>query len=221
MFTMKVVHILFGGTFCLAFHLDITMQNEINYGDLGEEVHHPDYVTKGEFNRLKQTVDMQALQIAIMKKGEELYKERLNTLREELKKLKDEPKIVFSASVLTALGPFDTARRIDYTDVTVNEGNAYNPTTGVFTAYIRGVYFFSYTAVSQKVKLVISLMKNDKRVVSLWNKGDSDSGDLFSNAVILSLEVGDWVYIKLQKDDPAHDNENQYITFIGFLMFPL
>jgi hypothetical protein len=43
---------------------------------------------------------------------------------------------------------------IIFEDANINEGNCYNPTTGVFTAVYRGIYKFSMTIMAQMDSIV-------------------------------------------------------------------
>ncbi len=43
---------------------------------------------------------------------------------------------------------------IVFEDANINEGNGYNPTTGIFTAAYRGIYKFSMTIMAQMDSIV-------------------------------------------------------------------
>jgi hypothetical protein len=48
---------------------------------------------------------------------------------------------------------------IIFENADVNEGNGYNPTTGIFTAAYRGIYKFSMTIMAQ-MDSIVSLIKD-------------------------------------------------------------
>ncbi len=48
---------------------------------------------------------------------------------------------------------------IIFENADVNEGNGYNPTTGIFTAAYRGIYKFSMTIMAQ-MDSIVSLIKS-------------------------------------------------------------
>ncbi len=66
---------------------------------------------------------------------------------------------------------------------------------------------------------VVSLMKNGVRLASVWDTAGSDANDMGSNAVVIPLEVGDNVYVQLQANRIVYDDNMNYNTFSGFLLF--
>lgn len=92
---------------------------------------------------------------------------------------------------------------------------------GIFTATVKGFYFFSYTAyTAHVVNTFVSLMKNNENVASLWDTESSDLNDSGSSSAILKLEVGDHVYMRLHEGKQLYDDTANYNTFSGFLLFP-
>ncbi|RXN01613.1 Complement C1q tumor necrosis factor-related protein 3 [Acipenser ruthenus] len=138
----------------------------------------------------------------------------------------EKPKIAFSASLFDGnrkqLGPFNTAIAIVYPDIRTNVGNCFNVHTGIFTATVKGVYYFSYTAyTAHSINTFVSLTKNGKTVASLWDTDQNDTSDSGSNSAVLELEVGDSVYMKLHENKQLFDDSARYNSFSGFLLFPL
>ncbi|KAG7462150.1 hypothetical protein MATL_G00199880 [Megalops atlanticus] len=132
---------------------------------------------------------------------------RLNTterLLEELKS-KDRPSVAFSASLVqsgeTFRGPFSSDTTLVYKNVFTNIGKAYCPNTGVFTAPLRGVYYFSFSTFGYGSQLSGAvLVKNGQRVVSSYDHKSSDSSDGAGNAAVLQLEAGEQVHMHLWAD---------------------
>ncbi|XP_043940916.1 complement C1q-like protein 2 [Protopterus annectens] len=152
-------------------------------------------------------------------------KEQVNSLQEELKKMKAVPRIAFSAGLSSGaainLGPFQTPTTIVFPKVMINLGSSYNPSTGIFTALIRGVYCFSYTLFrSSAGKVAASLMRNGSQVTSSWDSDTNDVNDSYSNTVILELDVGDNVYMRLFENRQIYDDQANYTWFSGFLLYP-
>ncbi|CAG2189137.1 unnamed protein product [Mytilus edulis] len=84
---------------------------------------------------------------------------------------------------------------IKFDKVIINTRNGYNPTTGIFTAPIAGVYQFSYTVMSQLGKyLVVYLSHNNIRQQTTWMKGSNHETGTAN--IILNLKKGDQVAVK-------------------------
>ncbi|XP_029979796.1 girdin-like [Sphaeramia orbicularis] len=146
---------------------------------------------------------------------------------EELKRENaDRPKVAFSLSLTDEriIGPFDNELTLKFSKVFTNFGLAYNSTTGIFTAPVRGVYYLRFTTwklPGSDELLGVRVYHNDKRV--MWNdqKGDSLVQGIIANALVLQLEKGDEVYLTLPAGCYMFDNYNNHTTFSGFLLFPV
>ncbi|XP_063058710.1 complement C1q-like protein 3 [Engraulis encrasicolus] len=115
------------------------------------------------------------------------------------------PQVAFSAALRDSdsgdIGPFTVATPLKYKKVFSNTGNSYNPSTGVFTALVKGMYFFRFSMfnnLKSPPNSVVSLRKNAERLVSVIDYVGSDSHDMGSNAVVITLETGDDVYAELE-----------------------
>ncbi|XP_019114207.2 complement C1q-like protein 2 [Larimichthys crocea] len=136
------------------------------------------------------------------------------------------PRVAFSAALRDSgsgdIGPFSTNTPLKYKKVFSNTGNSYNPSTGIFTAMVKGMYFFRFSMfVSTVPNSVVSLMRNGERLSSVWDTSGSDNHDLGSNAMVIPLEVGDNVYIELYAHTKVYDDGMNYNTFSGFLLFTM
>jgi len=65
-----------------------------------------------------------------------------------------------------------------------------------------------------------SIVKNGERVVVAHGYQAQDQLNS-SNGVVLILEVGDVVYVRLWSGRRIYDDQNKHCTFSGFLLFPL
>ncbi|XP_066538155.1 cerebellin-1-like [Hoplias malabaricus] len=159
---------------------------------------------------------------------EQLQKENgdLKTLVETLQKEKEVRKVAFSASLLASgngnIGPFQgVTSPLIYKSVHTNIGNGYNSDTGVFTAPLKGVYYFRFFAHSHGgTKMAVSLYKNNTMQCSVYDHMPVTNGNA-GNGVVLSLDQGDRIVTKLWEDSWVHDNPEHFTTFGGFLLFPL
>ncbi|XDV25979.1 hypothetical protein PO909_029800 [Leuciscus waleckii] len=156
------------------------------------------------------------------KKNDEISNLTLSQV--ELRKENRDREIAFSASLMQSgggyIGPFTSDFTLTYRNVFTNIGNAYNPVTGVFTAPLKGAYMFRVSAYGHGGKASAVIVKNGKLMVVAYDdqsKGLSNS----SNGVVLILEVGDVVYVRLRPNTRIHDNGSNHNTFSGFLLFPL
>ncbi|XP_067284739.1 complement C1q-like protein 4 [Pseudorasbora parva] len=146
---------------------------------------------------------------------------------EELRKENRDREIAFSASLMLSnsgdIGPFTTEITLTYRNVFTNIGNAYNPVTGIFTAPLKGAYVFKFSVYahgSQANPSTASIMKNGQQVVKAY--AHQAQGALNSSkGVVLLLEVGDVVYVRLWPNSRIQDNGNNHNTFTGYILLPV
>ncbi|XP_067248589.1 cerebellin-2-like isoform X2 [Chanodichthys erythropterus] len=152
--------------------------------------------------------------------------EQHTLLLEGLNKKNYDREIAFSTSLLQSgsgdVGPFTSDITLIYRNVFTNIGNAYNPITGIFTAPVKGVYVFTFSVYAHGQSNAASayLMKNEKHAIVAFaqqNQGALNS----SKGVVLVLEVGDVVYVRLRPNGKIQDNGNNHNTFSGYILFPL
>ncbi|XP_048058451.1 heavy metal-binding protein HIP-like isoform X1 [Megalobrama amblycephala] len=161
----------------------------------------------------------------LKKKNDEISNLTLSKV-EELRKENREREIAFSAGLMQSgsghVGPFTTEITLTYRKVLTNIGNAYNPVTGIFTAPLKGAYMFRVTIYGHGgTAATVSIFKNGEQVVVAHDVQAQDRLNS-SNGVVLVLDVGDVVYVRLWPKTRiygiSHENLN---TFSGFLLFPL
>ncbi|XP_014896328.1 complement C1q-like protein 2 [Poecilia latipinna] len=113
---------------------------------------------------------------------------------------------------------------LKYKKVFSNTGDSYNPSTGIFTAMVSGMYFFRFSMfnnLASPPNSVVSLMKNSERLTSVWDTSGSDINDMGSNAVVIPLKVGDNVFVQLEPNRLVYNDSMNYNTFSGFLLFTM
>ncbi|XP_029559751.1 complement C1q-like protein 2 [Salmo trutta] len=119
-------------------------------------------------------------------------------------------------------GPFNTGITLVYRNIYSNIGNAYNPTTGIFTAPVRGLYlfrFYIYAGGDSSVYTSALLHKNGYHIAICH--GCPTGGMNSSNGVSLLLEVGDVVNMYLWAGRKIYDDANRHSTFSGHLLFTM
>ena len=101
-----------------------------------------------------------------------------------------------------------------------NNLNAYDVTTGVFTAPIAGLYHFSAVVMSISGKsLFLSLWQNDTKTAGSYTYGDGYKTGTFD--VVLTLKKGDRIYIRCRGGHDSQSifsNNDDYSTFSGYLI---
>ncbi|KAL6489741.1 hypothetical protein MHYP_G00000860 [Metynnis hypsauchen] len=152
--------------------------------------------------------------------------EMMQATLESLQSSKEARQVAFSASLLASgmghTGPFRTVEAaLIYRKVSANFGNGYNNETGIFTAPLKGVYYFRFYAHCQTGnQMAVSLYKNDKVQCSVFSERPWTNGNA-SNGIVLILEEGDRIYTKLWNKSWVYDDHESYTSFGGFLLFPL
>ncbi|XP_062374919.1 cerebellin-3-like [Sardina pilchardus] len=157
---------------------------------------------------------------------------QLETYKNQMQKIQEDHKeVAFSAALQPSswgnsgygkMGPFGTDITLAHGKILTNVGGAYS-NKGVFTAPVKGVYFFTFTTYSwaAEADIGVKLMKNNEEVLLVWETQDKgDNEDYASNSVLLELEVGDKVYMRLPKGyQVAASKYSNIHTFSGFLLY--
>ena len=154
--------------------------------------------------------------------------EKIKKLEETLSKVLSEneaKKVAFSAGLLESgtgnTGPTNAPKTLVYKKVFSNIGSAYDSNTGVFTAPIKGAYYFRfYGHCHGGTRMAVSLLKNGATQCSLHSWKPVSNGNA-SNGVVLTLEIGDQISTQLWADTWVYDHPASYTSFGGFLIFPL
>ncbi|GAA6222674.1 complement C1q-like protein 4 [Lates japonicus] len=139
---------------------------------------------------------------------------------EELK-MKWKSKVAFTVAADQGgnYGPFDADTTLRYSKKITNNGDAFNMSTGVFTAPVDGVYYFIFFFRAEgKHPSGLILCKNDNPIIkSDDTQASYDPADTGGNAVVLELEKGDEVHMRLPKGNHVWAAE-RHTTFSGFLV---
>ncbi|XP_073685545.1 cerebellin 17 [Garra rufa] len=177
---------------------------------------------------IKENANM-AQQIQELKKENAGITEQMKITENQLEAIKrenaEQAKVAFSADLGMRgdLGPQSTEITLTFNNIFTNIGNNYNPATGLFTAPVKGAYYFRFTVcgVQSKQSLGASLHKNGQKIVSVGQWRNHDQHRYGSNGAVLQLEVGDVVCMKLLPGYTIYDSPDNLSTFSGFLIFPL
>ncbi|KAK3513454.1 hypothetical protein QTP70_015448 [Hemibagrus guttatus] len=129
------------------------------------------------------------------------------------------PKVAFYAGLKKQHEGYEVLK---FDDVVTNLGNHYDPATGKFTCSIPGIYFFVYHVLMRGgdgTSMWADLCKNNQVRASAIAQDADQNYDYASNSVVLHLEPGDEIYIKLDGGKAHGGNNNKYSTFSGFMIY--
>ncbi|XP_059357518.1 cerebellin-2-like [Carassius carassius] len=158
--------------------------------------------------------------------------EKLNALNDEVMELRSKnkvsAKVAFSASLsasweVKTVGPHEEAITLVYENVLTNIGNAYDANTGIFTAPVKGVYFFNFVVFNPNhMSTGVRLFKNGNFVVAATdNPPEQDTEDTTCNSVSLILEQGDRIHLQLLENRRIYTDSLRRNTFSGHLLFTM
>ncbi|XP_038155886.1 complement C1q tumor necrosis factor-related protein 4 [Cyprinodon tularosa] len=106
----------------------------------------------------------------------------------------------------------------------VNIGGHFNKTSGLFTCYFPGVYFFAFTVGKHPRKAVsVKLMTGSGQVQAMvFDEDTSKRREMQSQSLMLQLDRGEtvWLYSQQDKRYAVYSNQGRYTTFSGFLVYP-
>ncbi|XP_028836326.1 complement C1q-like protein 2 [Denticeps clupeoides] len=119
--------------------------------------------------------------------------------------------------------PHEGYEVLRFDDVVTNLGNQYDPSTGKFTCQVSGIYFFTYHVLMRGgdgTSMWADLCKNGQVRASAIAQDADQNYDYASNSVVLHLDSGDEIYVKLDGGKAHGGNNNKYSTFSGFILYP-
>ncbi|KAM7137526.1 C1q-related factor [Macrochelys suwanniensis] len=129
------------------------------------------------------------------------------------------PRVAFYAGLKN---PHEGYEILKFDDVVTNLGNSYEAATGKFTCSVPGTYFFAYHVLMRGgdgTSMWADLCKNGQVRASAIAQDADQNYDYASNSVILHLDAGDEVFIKLDGGKAHGGNNNKYSTFSGFIIY--
>ncbi|XP_052083633.1 complement C1q-like protein 4 [Mytilus californianus] len=139
----------------------------------------------------------------------------VNSGRDHLPKGKDFPAFTAYRASRQSLS-VNTVVKFD--KVWTNNGNGYNPSSGVFTAPMAGLYHFAAVVMSTDGKtLFVRLFNNNAKITSSYITSTGYKTGTFD--VVLTLEKGDKVSIKSgHNSQTIYSDSDNYCTFSGNLI---
>ena len=151
--------------------------------------------------------------------SQETFIDKIDTIENNVQKCSDKKIVSFSARVKPTIPIIGEDTTIKFASVETNIGNAYDNTTGEFTAPLAGVYVFFANILAKPKNYIETVLKvNDEDKLLLYS-GDGKYYDSGSNLLVSHLNKGDKVkmttYISGTKPFYIH---HYWSTFSGFLI---
>ncbi|KAM8854061.1 cerebellin 20 [Synchiropus picturatus] len=130
--------------------------------------------------------------------------------------------VIFNDHAFKCIGPVSSDQTIRYQRPLLNLGDAYDSQTGIFTVLYSGVYsmaitVFSDTGVLGSYKTCAHLRVNEKVMASSIDQHRADSEDNASFSLLMHLQAGDRVDVRISKGCMICDHSN-YNSFTAFLL---
>ncbi|XP_077997738.1 uncharacterized protein LOC144450869 [Glandiceps talaboti] len=139
----------------------------------------------------------------------------------EVGQVQQQPRVAFSVVKTSSIGRVSSHTVIVYDKVYSNDGNGYSTSTGKFTCPVSGMYYFTISAMRySSSELFVCLMKNTTRLPCVWINNTSDwAYGGVSNSVIIDVDQGDEIWVRLHSNTAVYSNNNEYTTFTGYLLY--
>ena len=135
-------------------------------------------------------------------------------------------KVAFSAYLGHDVSGMGIGHTIKCDQILLNDGNAYNPFTGAFTAPASGVYLLTFhiDVWNQSISTLVKLVKNNENVVDAvaTPRGTYGHDVMGGNTAIIHLNQGDAVWLEsyISAAGQVHSNTNfRVTTFSGILLY--
>ena len=130
--------------------------------------------------------------------------------------VKDTP-VAFTAGITSASSSWQGDILV-FPHVITNKGQGYSSSSGKFTAPTDGTYVFTVTAVSYGGNwLSLDIVHDGVRKVGTWSD-NSASYQTGTNLVVLELDRGDAVWVKLTFGKGYYSQSVPMTTFSGFIL---
>ncbi|XP_059214582.1 complement C1q-like protein 2 [Centropristis striata] len=176
--------------------------------------------TNNRTSHLETENEVQAADLMSLETGLTATNNRTSHLETE----NEERKVAFYTGLtnIGTVGPFTSSTTLKYSRVFTNIGDAYNPSTGFFTAPVRGVYYFQFTMCGKRTGTMgVQVFKNNQIIMTNFETKDEGGFEYMTNSVVLELMAGDEIHLVLPEGQSLWDSIHNQSTFSGSLLFTL
>ena len=173
----------------------------------------------GSANKRRKEADRKELDTRGVREHDHPYKAKLEQIEKDLSLLTDvvqnlQKVVSFTAHPNTA---FSTGNSIiPFPTIVSQKGDSFDGSTGVFTAKIPGVYYFSASLQKDSVShLQFRIYKNDSSLCRGYDTNGNDSYNMVTCSATIKLDKNDRVSVFLYTGKLT---SGHYSTFTGFLI---
>nr|XP_022291258.1 uncharacterized protein LOC111102700 isoform X2 [Crassostrea virginica] len=199
------------------------MENVTNYAaaisDLDRK--HLEYIDKINDTAILLKSDIDQYEIDQLKMSAAVSSLELFRINQTQSKCDMSTRIGFTAGITSSSSSWNSGTLV-FPVVITNVGNGYNPTDGVFTAPMAGVYVFFVNVQShgtQNIRVDIVLNGATKVRAMAYSTGGHGYIEAGPNLAVLSLQTGDRVWIKHNSGQGYYtESAGPITTFSGFLI---
>ena len=198
------------------------MDHSAEIADIKEQIAELGNLTSGTADQRHQLTDQRQELIDLRRQLLSLHEslnDRIDTVENNVQRCIDKKIVSFSARVKSSISNIGTYTTIKFASVETNIGNAYDSTSGEFTAPLAGVYVFFATILTKTKNYIETVLKvNDEHKLWLYS-GDSKYHGSGSNLLVSHLSKGDKVKMTTYccGSNPFYIHDS-WSTFSGFLI---
>ncbi|XP_060568737.1 A disintegrin and metalloproteinase with thrombospondin motifs adt-2-like [Ruditapes philippinarum] len=129
-------------------------------------------------------------------------------------------KVAFDAYTTSSNGYYPDGKVLVFPHININDGQGYNPSTGIFKAPVAGVYQFTAHVCQQGNRhIIIGIMKGTKQI-AVTTGFEKATSVCSSISAISRVEVNEKVYVKARYSDSYLQSDiYRWPSFSGILMY--
>jgi hypothetical protein len=128
------------------------------------------------------------------------------------------PTIAFNAYTMSSRN-YANGQTIVFPDVLLNDGDGYDKITGIFTAPVAGLYYFSVHICHLQAKYVVAAIVHGDTTVAVTTEYESSLESCSSVMAPVKISVGERVYVKCTYNSALRaDSKHRWPSFTGVLL---